>query len=195
MSSAQKSIEIEIQVQVEKPAQLVAFLQKEGKYIGKSHQIDKYYSPPHRNFTEARPVKEWLRLRNSSGKFSINYKNWYFGKDGRSHYCDEYETPVGEIAQLEKIFSALDMKPIVVVDKTRRVWHYRDYEVALDKVKGLGNFVEIEYKGKSTKKKPSEITREMVNFLKEFSVGKIVRNYVGYPFQLLFPNEVRCENL
>ncbi len=185
--------EIEIQVQVDSTKRLVEFLEKKGKFMGEKHQVDKYFSPAHRDFTKIRPTKEWLRLRDSSGKFSINYKNWHYEKDGRSNYCDEYESLIESLEQVEKIFKALDMKKAVTVDKTRKIWLYEDYEVAIDMVAGLGDFVEIEYKGKGTDKDPREITDEMVGLLKRFNPGKIRRNYVGYPFQLLFPKEVEYE--
>ena len=193
MSKPKTSIEIEIQVKIENAEELTAFLKEKGSFVGKSHQEDSYYSPAHRDFTNVRPVREWLRLRDSSGKYSINYKNWHFDKNGRSHYCDEYETPIQSIDQLKNIFKALNMKPVVVVDKMRKIWNYKDYEIALDSIKGLGDFVEVEYKGKATKKKPAQITKEMINFLKKFNVGEISRNYVGYPFQLIFPYEVEYE--
>src|SRR6185503_11658469 len=104
MAKSADSIEIEIQVQIEKSAALKKFLKKNAKYIGTSRQIDSYYTPQHRNFIKVRPVKEWLRLRDSSGKFSINYKNWYYDKTGRSNYCDEYETPIENIEKMQKIF-------------------------------------------------------------------------------------------
>lgn len=185
--------EIEIQVQIEKGKKFISFLKKEAKFISEQHQVDKYFSPAHKNFTDVRPVIEWLRLRDSSGKYSINYKYWHHDKDGKSHYCDEYETPIESLEQLENIFKALDIKGIVTVDKTRKIYLYKDYEVAIDSIKGLGDFVEIEYKGKLGKLKPKDITKEMINFLKRFDVGKISRNYVGYPFQLLFPKEVEYE--
>jgi len=185
--------EIEIQVQIENSNKLISFLNKHAKFIGEKHQVDKYFSPAHRNFTKVRPVVEWLRLRDSSGKYSINYKNWHYDKHGRSHYCDEYETPIESLEQLEKIFDALDIKEIVTVDKTRRLYQYQDYEIAIDSIKGLGDFVEIEYKGELGNHKPEDITKKMVNFLKELNCGRITRNYVGYPFQLLFPKEVKFE--
>ncbi len=192
MNRPKKSIEIEIQVQIENSKGLAAFLKEKASFVGESHQIDSYYSPAHRDFTSVRPIKEWLRLRNSSGKYSINYKNWHFDKKGHSHYCDEYETPIQSLEQLENIFTALNMKPIVVVDKMRKIWNFKDYEIALDTIKGLGDFVEVEYKGKNNQN-PKKITDEMINFLKKFNVGEISRNYVGYPFQLLFPDEVKYE--
>ena len=159
--------EIEIHVQIEKRANLMKFLKKKAKFGGEKHQIDKYYTPAHRNFTEVRPIKEWLRLRDSSGKFSINYKNWHHDEDGKSRYCDEYETPVENLDQIEKILKALDMKEVVTVDKVRKIYLYLEYEVAIDSVKGLGDFVEIEFKGEQNEKSPEEITNEMIAFLKK----------------------------
>jgi len=191
--SAQKCIEVEIQVQVENTKKLLAFLKKNGKFLGEKHQMDKYFTPAHRDFTKVRPINEWLRLRDSSGKFSINYKNWHREKEGRSHYCDEYESTIENLEQLENIFKAINTKSLVIVDKLRKIWLYEDFEVAIDSVKGLGDFIEIEYKGTNTKKKPSEITAQMITFLKDLGCGKILRNYVGYPFRLLFPDEVKLE--
>ena len=186
-------IEIEIQVSIENNKPLLAFLERNADFKSEKHQIDEYFFPIHRNFTEVRPVKEWLRLRDSGGKYSINYKNWHYDKRGKSHYCDEYETKIEDLDQLKKILDVLNFKPIVKVDKLRKTWTYKDYEVAVDSVKGLGDFVEIEYIGKDKKVDPKKITEEMINFLKDVGCGKIKRNYVGYPFQLLFPEEVKFE--
>ena len=57
----------------------------------------------------------------------------------------------------------------------------------------MGDFVEIEYIGKDEKADPKKITQEMINFLKNIGCEKIKINYVGYPFQLLFPKEVEYE--
>ncbi|XOA43076.1 MAG: class IV adenylate cyclase [Candidatus Nealsonbacteria bacterium] len=188
-----KDIEIEIQVNIEESKPLIDFLERNAEFKSEKHQIDEYFSPTHRNFIEVRPVKEWLRLRNSDGKHSINYKNWHFDESGKSHYCNEYQTNVEDLTQLKKILDVLNFKSIVKVDKKRRVWRYKDYEISLDSVKGLGDFVEIEYVGPDKNPNPKKITEEMIDFLKNLGCGKIKRNYVGYPFQLLFPEEVKFE--
>ncbi|UZE92994.1 MAG: class IV adenylate cyclase [Candidatus Nealsonbacteria bacterium] len=188
-----KDIEIEIQVNIEESKPLIDFLERNAEFKSEKHQIDEYFSPTHRNFIEVRPVKEWLRLRNSDGKHSINYKNWHFDESGESHYCNEYQTNLEDLTQLKKILDVLNFKSIVKVDKKRRVWRYKDYEISLDSVKGLGYFVEIEYVGPDKNPNPKKITEEMIDFLKNLGCGKIKRNYVGYPFQLLFPEEVKFE--
>ena len=94
---------------------------------------------------------------------------------------------------MKKILNILNFKFLVKVDKSRKTWIYKDYEIAVDSVKELGDFVEIEYIGKDEKANPKKITKEMINLLKNIGCGKIKRNYVGYPFQLLFPEEVKFE--
>ena len=189
------NIEIEIQTQVERTGKLLEFLNKEGKFIKEARQIDEYYTPANRDFTAVRPVREWIRLRDSGGKCSINYKDWKYGDNGQSNHCDEYETPVEKIDQLKNIFSALNFKSLAVVDKLRKIWTYQDYEIALDAVKGLGDFVEIEYIGTDKNADPKKVTDGMVKFLKDLGCGQIRRNYVGYPFQLLFPSEIKVDLL
>jgi predicted adenylyl cyclase CyaB len=180
--------EIEIQVRVSDVKKLLDFLKTKAKFKGEKYQKDEYYSPAHRNFLAKKPVAEWLRLRESNSN-SVTYKNWHYDKNGKSHYCDEYETPVEDISQLRKIFTVLDIKPIVIVEKTRKIWDYNDYEIAIDKITGLGDFVEIEYKGSNESTTPKLITDGMVKFLKEAGCKKIERNFVGYPFMLLYPED------
>ena len=188
-----KDTEIEIQVKIENINNLLDFLKENGVFMFENRQLDEYFVPIHRDFTKVRPLKEWLRLRDSNGKYSINYKNWYFDENGKSYKCDECESRVENIDSLRKIFQVLNFRSIAIVEKLRKVWNYKDYEIAVDSVKDLGDFVEIEFKGDDERRDPKEITKEMINFLKGIGCGKIQRNYVGYPFQLLFPEEVELE--
>ena len=188
-----KDVEIEIQVKIENDKNLKSFLKKNADFQNEIHQIDEYFSPNDENYIKSRPVKKWLRIRDSNGIYFVTYKNFYFDKNGKSTYCDEYETKIGNIEQFRKIFEVLNYQSLVIVDKKRKAWRYKDYEILMDSVKNLGDFVEIEYVGNNQKVKPKEITNKMTNFLKEIGCGTIKRNYVGYPFQLLFPEEVKLE--
>lgn len=187
---AHNNIEIEIKVKIEQTESLVKFLEKHAVFQSENRQLDEYFTPAHRNFIEAKPVKEWLRLRESDGKFSVNYKDWHFDAKGRSSYCDEIETSVGDVEQLRKIFSALNFISMTKVDEIRKTWIYEDYEISIDSVAGLGDFVEVEYIGTDAKIDPEKVLSGMVDFLKGIGCGKIVRDYVGYPFLLLFPDDV-----
>jgi predicted adenylyl cyclase CyaB len=190
---ANNNIEIEIQVNVENSEPLLKFLQENGEFKKEVRQIDDYFSPAYDDFLSQRPVAKWLRLRNAGEHFFINYKNWHFTPEGQSHYCDEFETKIEDLDKTKKILEALNFKIITTVDKTRKIWEYQDYEIAIDSVASLGDFVEIEYIGQEDKINPEEVTAKMISFLKNIGVGKITRNHVGYPFLLLFPDEVKYE--
>jgi predicted adenylyl cyclase CyaB len=140
-----------------------------------------------------KPVAEWLRLRESD-KNAITYKNWHYDTDGKSQYCDEYETPIGNVDQMRRIFTALNIRPIITVEKTRETWKYKDYEIALDHITELGDFVEIEYKA-PTEMDPKTVTKGMIELLKQIGCGTIERNFVGYPFMLLYPQGVKFETV
>lgn len=186
-------IEIEIKISVKSFTKILEFLKKNASFNPPiKHQIDNYYSPKHRNFIDFDPINEWLRLRESNGKYYITYKNYHYDENKKSDYCDEYESEIKNIGQLYKILNVLDFKFIVCVEKIRDVWRYKDYEISLDLVTNLGKFIEIEYKGEDNKKTPVEITDEMINFLKKVGYEKINRNYFGYPYLLL--NKRRGKN-
>lgn len=183
-------VEIEIQVQIEKLNNLLAFLKKSAKFIGIMTQQDTYFVPAHRDFLLKRPVNEWLRIRESSGTTSVNYKNWHQDQKGEHLYCNEFETRVAKADQIKKIFNVLGMNPIITVCKVRKTWAYQNYEISIDDVRQLGCFIEIEYCGTDSSQEATKIIREMIGFLKHLNCGKITRNNKGYPFQLLFPEEV-----
>ena len=127
-----KDIEIEIQVSIENSKPLLAFLENNADFRSEKHQIDEYFFPAHRNFTEVRPIKEWLRLRDSGGNHSINYKNWHYDESGKSHYCDEYETKIEDLDQFRKILDVLNFKSTIKVDNLRKTGTYKDNKVAVD---------------------------------------------------------------
>lgn len=185
--------EIEIQVGVEKIEPLLSLLESDGDFQYENHQIDQYFTPAHRDFRKERPLTEWLRLRNSSGKGSITYKKWIPDEEGKTHHCDEYETGLEDMGQATKIFGAINMEPVCTVDKVRKVWNYKDYEVAVDKVSGIGDFVELEYKGDRDASESLEIAKEMIKLLKDLGCGEIKRSFQGYAFIAAFPDEAEWE--
>lgn len=181
-----KTTEVELQAQVEDIAPLVALLEKEGEFKYKNSQRDQYFTPAHRDFLSANPIEEWLRLRDADGVFSMNYKKWHFDDAGRGLYADEYETKVESLEMGQKILEALDAKPIVVVEKVRKAWKYKDYEICLDSVKDLGDFVELEYIGeRDGARNHKEIMDGMIRFLKDLGCGSLTLNHSGYPALLL----------
>ena len=180
-----KETEIELQTKIEHTTPLLEFLEKEAHFESENHLRDEYFTPAHRDFLETRPIEEWFRLRDSDGKCSVNYKRWHFDKEGRGLYADEYETKIENIDIMRKILESLNFKFIVVVDKKRKIWKYKDYEISMDSVKNLGDFVEIEYYGERHHDDHKEIIGEMIAFLKNLGCGTLEINHSGYPALLL----------
>jgi|SRR3989344_1046143 len=188
-----KQTEIELQAKIEHTDPLLKFLEREGKFQCEKHQIDEYFTPAHRDFLAKKPVEEWFRLRNAGDVYSINYKKWHFDSEGRGLYADEFETKLENGHMAGKILASLELKPVVIVEKVRKTWRHADYEICLDSVKGLGDFVEIEYMGGREASEHKAILDEMIAFLKKLGCGKIEINHSGYPALLLFGREGRFD--
>lgn len=157
---------------------------KKAKFINENKQIDTYFQPAYRNFVNEEKIKsqekisEWLRIGERGNNKILNYKNWY------DNYCDEYEVEIDNIENLQKIFTVLGLEELVVVDKTRKTYFYLDkYEVALDYVKDLGYFIEIEVK-KYTKDARKEYD-DLLKVVKDLYLNLDCIDKRGYPYYLI----------
>ncbi|QCC48311.1 class IV adenylate cyclase [Halobellus limi] len=131
-------------------------------------QVDTYYDAPHRDFAE---TDEALRLRqerrdpdaddDGSGDADdrdsggaddhdpadaettkITYKGPLI--DAASKTREEHETAVADGDAAAAIFDGLGFEPAAVVEKEREFFDLDGYTVTLDRVDGLGEFVEVE---------------------------------------------------
>jgi len=184
-----KYVEIELKFPLQNPNDLkeklnyIALPEKENDF-----QKDTYYLPPHRNFLKSKPISEWLRIRESRKGFSINYKKWH-NKDGsKAVSCDEFETKLEDIAALMKIFESLDIKELIVVEKTRYSWSYKGTLIALDSVNGLGDCIEIEAKGNF--KSIEDAKKHLYSVLGEIGAKTGEQDFEGYPMLLLRQNDL-----
>ncbi|MBN2330360.1 MAG: class IV adenylate cyclase [Candidatus Aenigmarchaeota archaeon] len=185
MSFGNTEIEIRFKLSEEEFLQLRERLSKIAEFKKRSVQKDDYFSPSHRDFLDAEFVNEWLSIRRRGGKAKLNYKFWYLDKDSESGtHCDEFETDVENPESLEKIFAALNMRKLISVQKEREVYTYKgEYEIAFDKVKGLGFFMEIE-----TIKDFGSVEKAragLLDFAKTLKLDRLEPEKIGYPHMLL----------
>ena len=181
---ANKDVEIEIKIKVEAGLEMIKeALRKNTTFVKTAEQKDEYFTPIHRNFLQAKFPFEWLSIRKRGGKAILNYKHWHPPNAEIHTHCDEFETVVEKPEQLEKIFSALNIKPLVTVEKTREVYKTEEFEIALDTVKDLGTYIEIEaIKDLGT----VEETREkLFEFAKKLGLDLSKTDKKGYPMALL----------
>ena len=161
-----------------------AKLKNNSEFINESHQVDSYYNAPHRNFLTPLYAFEYLRVREKGNESSINYKHLYPEEVEEKTHSDEYETVVEDVVAIRNILKALNFKEYLVIDKTRKTYEYKDeFEIALDKVKGLGYFIEIE--AKKDLGDVEQTRKKIINLAKSLGVDTAVRNNDGYVLALM----------
>lgn len=173
--------EIKIKLTEEEYKKLDLFMTNNAEFITECKQKDTYYQPEHRKFIDKNPIQEWLRIGERGNKKILNYKNWY------DVYCDEYEVEFDNLENLKKIFDVLNFEKIAIVDKVRNTYMYLNkYEVALDIVKNLGYYVEIEVKNYN--KPIIEEYEALLKLAKDLNLNLDKIDKRGYPYYLINKN-------
>jgi predicted adenylyl cyclase CyaB len=145
MAHGDVEIEIKLKLDEKQFLELKERVRKIAEYKKESSQKDEYFTPAHKDFLNFEYPYEWLRIGERSGKTILNYKHFYPENKTPFTHCDEFETEIHNPERLRKIFSALGARSLMVVDKQRETFIYKDeFEIALDTVKELGHFTEIE---------------------------------------------------
>jgi adenylate cyclase class 2 len=110
--------------------------------FGRLMQTDVYYSHPARDFGE---TDEALRVRTENDIVLVTYKGPKL--DPGSKTREELEVTVGNAATFDEMLQRLDFRPVLRVAKQRNVYGIRGISVCLDRVEGLGDYVELEFEG------------------------------------------------
>ncbi|WP_049987656.1 class IV adenylate cyclase [Halobellus rufus] len=120
---------------------------------GRLVQTDTYYDAPHRDFAE---TDEALRIReerpdgdppaanapDEDEATKLTYKGPLVEEASKTR--EEHETAVGDGDTADEILDGLGFEPAAVVEKERTFFDLDGYTVTLDRVAGLGEFVEVE---------------------------------------------------
>lgn len=180
-----KEIEYKIQITNKQLLILKKWLLKNSKSRKQKHQIDYYLEHPQTPFSFInkkgfKDAIDYLRVRVDSSGDSVCLKHFHKGDHGNYTHCDEYEVRVENGKELLSLFKFLGYKESVVVDKRREVYDYQDFEIGIDSVRDLGNFVEIELKKDvSDVKAGHKLIEEFLLTLGIKEYRKQVRGYVS----------------
>lgn len=178
---ANQDMEIEIKFALKNPLEVSRFLDANAQPNTKSvSQKDTYFVPAHRDFLSVKYPFEWLRIRESPNGASINYKHFYPEDSEVTDYCDEFETKVESPVVLKKILQSLDFKEAVKVEKVRSTWVFENVEVAIDEVKNIGSFIELE--AMVHLDAPPEVKKLLYSTPKKNQVGE--EDLRGYPYMV-----------
>ena len=139
------------------------------RFVKRSHQIDTYYAP------DQRPLRKLLghvlRVRYDVLSKTTRLE---FHIPKNAYAAEENEVAVDDYKTLQKILHLLRAKPQAVVDKEREYYRKGSVEIVLDRVRGLGTYVEVEIMGKDTKANRARIHQVLAQL--EISTSAIVKD-------------------
>ena len=135
-------IETKLSVPSHEPVR-VALKRLAAESVSVQFQKDIYFDTAQGSFIE---TDRCLRLRcqktGPTEQLYLTYKGPKQASEIKKR--QEVELEVGDAHQAEHFLSALGYRRILIVEKERDLWRYGNCHVALDRLAGLGTFVEIE---------------------------------------------------
>ncbi len=133
------NIEIEIKARVTNHKEIKKRLKILGaKSLGSLRQLDTYYIL---NESWRQKIGPRLRVRQD---LTHNKYRWEYHEPYGENQAKENEVAIDDPKMADYILKKMGCKPDVVIDKTREKYRLKDINIDLDKVKGLGNFIEVE---------------------------------------------------
>lgn len=109
-------------------------------------QRDIYFDHPTRSFAstdEALRIREIVVVEDEGdGTAQLTYKGPRLTGEAKTR--KELESGIDDADQLQAILQALGFEPVATVEKRREIYRLDDYEISLDTVEDLGEFLEVE---------------------------------------------------
>ncbi len=172
--------EIEVKARIKNKDEILENLKKIGcVFEDVRKQVDVVYVEKVGDLKTFLSNKIFLRIRESNGKFIFTLKS-----NGENSLTKiEHETEVISKEGIEGILETLNYVPAVTTKKTRYITHYNNFEICVDNVEGLGDFIEVETITNEGDAEP--IQDEMFSFLESLGVKKEDRVFDGYDILIL----------
>jgi adenylate cyclase class 2 len=173
--------EIEVKAKLSNIQSAIEILTNRGVSLSeKLVQNDTIYAKELGNVETYLKNKHFLRLR------TVNNTKTFFNlkMNGENSLTKiEYETEVSKREEIHNILVALGFQPSTITNKTRITGHYKEMEICIDEVEGLGAFIEVEIM--TDEGNAEEIQNKMFDFLRTLGVEEKDRVFEGYDILLL----------
>jgi len=132
-------IEIEIKARADHDGVIKALKAAGASFEKTADQADIFYNAPDRDFGK---TDEALRIRHQGSAVYLTYKGKKLDKVSKTR--KEIEVQVSDRQKMEDILLSLGFRKTYSVFKKRDIYHLMGAEVCVDRVEGLGDFVELE---------------------------------------------------
>ncbi len=107
--------------------------------VDRQTHVDTYYRHPSTDFVA---TDEALRIRRAGPTTFITYKGPRLSRDAKIR--EEHELTVSDFSEARAILECLGFIEVATVEKTRQRFSHDGMCIAIDDVKGLGRFIEVE---------------------------------------------------
>ncbi len=167
--------EVEVKAKIRNKSEIIQNLAAAGCQLGEPiPQTDTIFVPKEITSLPTAAGVPVLRIREQNGKFILTMKiRLTNGLDKQ-----ESETEITNIAAMKEIILTAGFKEMESFSKIRRKTKYNNWEVCVDEVAGLGEFIEVE---QLTEDGNSEqIQAELFKFLQSLGVAESDREQFGY---------------
>ncbi|MEE8168672.1 MAG: class IV adenylate cyclase [Candidatus Hydrothermarchaeales archaeon] len=155
-------LEIEVKARLRDTEALKNKLKEMGaKFVKSSTQEDVYFEHPSRDFASS---DEALRLRKQERRITLTYKGPRIDRITKTR--EEHKVEVSDETEAREILERIGFRGVYEVKKQRDYYELGDFKVMLDKVEGLGDYIEVE------KHKGDYDPQEIINFLKGLGVSE-----------------------
>ncbi len=166
-------IEVEIRAKIKDVGSIKESLNKMGiQFIKNVKQIDRIFGHPKFLDKENKIIKGGLvvRIREINDSCNLEFKE-IVRQGGGFEIKAKLDNVDFGIELLEK----LDFNEAFVISKTRDAYKYNDFEIAIDQVEQLGDFIEIE-KVVSSREKIDKAREDCVKLLEQISPEAEITN-------------------
>lgn len=149
------------------------------KFIKNKKQVDKYFGEI--GLYKKVNYSFLLRIRQEGDKVFLTYKGDNFKKAG---VWQEYDFVIKDAKKAELMIRDMGFDEVILVKKTRKEYCLDNLNICLDKINGLGEFVEIEYISSKNESK-----KKHLELIKKLELDKKEIIHKGYITMLLEKNK------
>jgi predicted adenylyl cyclase CyaB len=167
--------EVEIKIQISNPGTIIKIFQDQG-YIFSEPMIqhDRVFIPENEPTMPVAPGINVLRIRRQGNKNVLTLKR----SDIDNHLSKiEHELEICDSEEMERMINLLGFKMIADTTKSRTKCKVGNYEICVDHVTELGDYLEIE---QITDQDPALVQKQMLDFLSKNGIDTTQQISVGY---------------
>lgn len=185
-----KEIEVKLQISSDQLNFFSVWLTQNADFIKEIDSSDYYLDNPASSFFFTNKegyldAMTFFRVRMTGDEHVLCVKKRILDETGRTLYCDESEVLVADGNIVLSILEKTGYITKVIINKQRKVYVYKYFEIVIDNVENLGIFVEVELK--TDAEDPKEGKFLIYNFLKSIGIAKFKNYKLGYASIMLNP--------